>query len=148
MCARIKGWFDEGVGAKWVDQILKPYLEAKGTDALLMLYHHTCHVQAIFKARLSCLGCNTDDMPAAYTCVLQPVDVGFNAPFKHHVKHLHSEWCIENYVNLDPKKPFPIPNCRNIIDWVYKAMDEIEFELETPVVSVQEDMVDLSGINL
>jgi DDE superfamily endonuclease len=108
-CAQIKGWFDEGVGAKWVDQILKPYLEGKGTDALLMLDHHTCHVQATFKARLSYLGCDTDYIPAGYTCVLQNVDVGFNAPFKHHVEHLHSEWCIENYVNLNPKNLFQFP---------------------------------------
>jgi DDE superfamily endonuclease len=52
-CAQINGWLDDGVGAKWVDHILKPYLEGKGTVALLMLDHHTCHIQATFKARLS-----------------------------------------------------------------------------------------------
>jgi DDE superfamily endonuclease len=107
---------------------MSAYLEGKGTDALLTLDHHTCHVQATFKARLSRLGCDTDYIPAGYICVLQPVDVGFNVPFKRHVKHLHGKWCIEHYVNLDPKKPFPIPKRRNIIDWVYKAMDEISPE--------------------
>jgi hypothetical protein len=120
--------------------------------------------------------CDVDYIPAGYTCVLQLVDVGYNAPFKCHVKHLHSEWCIEKYVCLHPKQPFPIPSRRYIIDWVYKVMEEIsaetirktflsigyyhikddglnlnvelnEYELETPVESVREDMVDLSGIN-
>jgi DDE superfamily endonuclease len=81
-CAQIKGWFDEEVGAKWVEQILQPYLDGVGTDSVIMLDHHTCHVQASFKARLSSLGCDMDYIPAGYTCVLQPVDVGFNAPFK------------------------------------------------------------------
>jgi hypothetical protein len=56
-CSQIKGWFDEGVGEKWVDQILKLYLEGQGTNAVIMLDYHTCHVQASFKARLSKLGC-------------------------------------------------------------------------------------------
>jgi DDE superfamily endonuclease len=127
-CAQAKGWFDEGVGAKWIEQILTPYLQGQGTDALLMLDHRTCHVQVSFKVKLSRLGCDTDYIPVGYTCVLQPVDVGFNAPLKCHVKHLHHDWCIEYYVDLDPKQPFPIPNCRDIINWVQKAMEEISSE--------------------
>jgi hypothetical protein len=80
-------------------------------------------------------------------------------------------------VNIDPKQPFPVPNRNNVIEWVNKAIGEIssesiwktflsigyyhpeddalnlnqeldEFELETPVETIHDEMVDLSGINL
>jgi DDE superfamily endonuclease len=94
-CAQPKAWFDAGVGPKYFDQILKPYLEehGNGDDAVIMLDHYKCHLQKTFQNRVFDLGCDIDYMfnyiPAGYTCVLQPIDVGYNAPLKCRVESLH-----------------------------------------------------------
>jgi hypothetical protein len=71
------------------------------------------------------LGCDIDYIPVGYACVLQPIDAGYNAPLKCHVKNLHSEWCIAHYENLGPNDKFPIPEKSDIIDWVQKEIDPI-----------------------
>jgi DDE superfamily endonuclease len=81
-CAQPNAWFDEEVGQKWVDQILVPYVASNPDGTFLLIDRFHCHQQQCFVNRLSANGFVVDYIPAGYTCVLQPVDVGFNAPFK------------------------------------------------------------------
>jgi DDE superfamily endonuclease len=93
---------------------------------MIMLDHFQCHRQQSFVKRLSSIGCDVDYIPAGYPCVLQRVDVGFNAPFKRRIKQQHSTWCIENYVDIDEHAPFPVPERDNIIEWVNQSLAEID----------------------
>lgn len=73
------------------------------------------------------MGTDLDFIPAGYTCVLQPVDYGFNAPFKSHIRELHEKWCMTEYVNLgkDPTS-FPTPSRKDIITWCEDAHTKIK----------------------
>jgi hypothetical protein len=83
-CAQQKGCFKEYVGPKYIEQA--SCLVGKTQDAMIMLDQFQCRRQESFVKQLSALGCDVDSIPACYTCVLQPADVGFNAPFKHRIK--------------------------------------------------------------
>jgi DDE superfamily endonuclease len=128
-CCQQKGWFDERVGPKYIEQILEPYLAGKTQDAMIMLDHFKCHRQQSFVKWLSSIGCDVDYIPAGSTCLLQPVDVGYNVPFKRQMKQQHSSWCIENYVDIDEHAPFPVPEREDIINWVNQSMAEIDPEI-------------------
>jgi hypothetical protein len=69
-CAQHKGWFDELVGQKYIDQILKPYLSRYRTCSFIMLDHFKCHFQNSFVSGINQLGGDVDYIPAGYTCIL------------------------------------------------------------------------------
>jgi hypothetical protein len=60
-------------------------------------------------------------------CVTQPVDVGFNALLKKHVKDQFRSWQIEEYCNNHNNK-LPSPDIPNIVEWVNFAYDKISEE--------------------
>ena len=70
-------------------------------------------------------GVDVDYIPAGYTCVLQPVDVGFNALFKKYVRDQYHEWCIVKYKGLENGVTLPTPTRENVMDWVHTAYGSI-----------------------
>lgn len=120
-----KGWFDERVLNEWVEQVLEPYV--KDSDAsFLLLDHFKTHLKKQFATKCAILGTDLDFIPAGYTCVLQPVDYGYNAPFKSRIRAHHENWCMTAYVDLgnDPQS-FPTPSRSDIISWCEDAHKNI-----------------------
>jgi DDE superfamily endonuclease len=101
---QVNGWFDEFAGRKYVSDILIPYFTKDCREKCIMLDHFKCHLQTSFVSTLSQLGCDVDYIPAGYTCVLQPCDVGINAPLKRSIRLQHSQWCIKKYSQLQSKQ--------------------------------------------
>ena len=125
-CAQSNAWWDEGVSKKWVNLILQPYIEENNAQLVYLLVDHfRCHLQSTFVNACNKIGVEVDYIPAGYTCVLQPVDVGFNAPLKKHVKDQHHQWCIEAYRGLPHDARVPIPKREDIVLWVENAYDRI-----------------------
>jgi hypothetical protein len=116
-----------------------------------MLDHYKCHLQKSFQENIYELGCEIEYIPAGYTCVLQPIDVGYKGPLKRRIKNFHSEWCIKHYQNLGPDDKFPIPCKRDIIDWVHKSMKEIDgVAIHNTFLSIgyyhpEDDMLDIEN---
>jgi hypothetical protein len=71
------------------------------------------------------LGVDVDNIPACYTCVLQPIDLGFNAPSKHQICDFHHKWWIEKYQGITNAMRLPIPTKDNIINWMMQSCDRI-----------------------
>jgi hypothetical protein len=71
------------------------------------------------------IGVDVDYIPAVCTCVLQPVDVGFNAPFKRHIQDCHCKCCIEKFRGDYNAMKLPTPDRDNIITWVHEAYEKI-----------------------
>ena len=80
-CCQNKGWFDETVTPKYIDTIIAPYV-AGAEKCLLLVDHFKVHLMDSFVNGLGSIGVDIEFIPKGYTCVLQPVDVGFNAPLK------------------------------------------------------------------
>ncbi len=119
-----RGWFDETVAPKWVKQVLEPYLEGHH-NALLLVDHYSVHLMSSFVDLCNNLGVDVDYVPAGYTCVLQPVDVGFNAQLKKNIRDHYHQWCIKMYKNLGNGCKIPTPDRKEIVEWVNDAYDKI-----------------------
>lgn len=97
-------------------------------DAFLLVDHYKVHMMGSFVNACNNLGVDVDYIPAGYTCVLQPIDVGFNAPLKRHIRDFHHKWCIEKYRGITNAMKLPTPTKEDIIDWVIKSYDRISEE--------------------
>jgi hypothetical protein len=126
-CCQKNGWFDESVVKKYVNAILQPYVQ-NTANAVLLCDHYKVHLMASFVDACNDIGIDVEYIPPGYTCVLQPVDVGFNATLKHFVRKEHHKWCITKYKNVDNRERLPTPTKENIMDWVHFAYDNIKEE--------------------
>jgi hypothetical protein len=105
------------VGQIWIEKILAPYI-GNAEKSFLLVDHFSAHLKSDFVNGVNDLGCDIDVIPAGYSCVLQPVDVGVNATFKKSVRNFRHGWCLEKYPKiLDNKDKFPTPERDDIYDW-------------------------------
>jgi DDE superfamily endonuclease len=131
-CVQEKGWFDIRVGKIWIEKVLKPYV-ADAEQSYLLVDHFAVHTSAAFVKAANDLGTEVDFIPAGYTCVLQPVDVGVNSQFKHYIRDCHQTWCMTEYPRYNPEvQKFPTPERDDIYQWILSA-----FELVTPLTIVR-----------
>jgi hypothetical protein len=126
-CCQRNGWFDESVIEKYINAILRPYVQ-ESANAVLLCDHYKVHLMSAFVTSCNNLGIDVEYIPPGYTCVLQPVDVGFNASLKRHVRKEHHKWCIEQYRNVANHARLPSPSKENIMNWVHSAYDSIKEE--------------------
>jgi hypothetical protein len=119
-CVQEKGWFDGRVGQIWIKKVLAPYV--RDTEkALLLEDHFLVHLSSQFVNSANDLGVDVDFVPAGYTCVLQPVDVGVNAPFKSAIRDLNHAWCLEQYPKVLIDNKLPKPERDDVDEWVQQA---------------------------
>lgn len=123
-CAQDKGWFDGRVGQIWIEKVLKPYVR-DAEKAFLLIDHFKVHLTSEFVQSVNDLGVDVDYIPAGYTCVLQPVDVGVNATFKKVIRDFHHKWCLEKYPKITNNDKFPTPERDDVYDWVIRSFNEI-----------------------
>jgi hypothetical protein len=83
------------------------------------------HLSADFVKSANDCSIDVNYIPAGYTCVLQPVDVGVNAPFKQAIRDLHHKWCMEEYPAILADDKLPTPDREDVYEWVFWSFDEI-----------------------
>jgi len=68
-----------------------------------------------------------DYVPAGYTCVLQPVDISVNYPFKAEIWNLHHSWCKDKYPSIhNPNSnKFPTHEHNDTYRWIQAAFATI-----------------------
>jgi hypothetical protein len=135
-----KGWFDGRVGKIWIDRVLKPYVE-DAENAFLLVDHFSVHLTSDFARSVNDLGVDIDYIPAGYTCVLQPVDVGVNATFKKSIRNCHHQWCLDEYPKVLHSDKVPTPDRVNVYDWVISSFEKVT---ET---SIQKTFASIGYIN-
>ncbi len=77
-------WMDEVCMIAWVNEVLVPYIAMAPNDVvpLLVLDSYQCHMMASVVQRIQELGVEVKHIPGGCTPLCQPVNVGFNKPFK------------------------------------------------------------------
>jgi hypothetical protein len=90
-----KAWFDEAVMGRWIDTCLIPYLGVGRCATMLLLDHFKVHTLPSIGKKLSNAGVDVMMIPAGYTSVLQPMDIGCNKPFKDRLTELYDIWFVE-----------------------------------------------------
>ena len=79
-----KAWFTEDIMLEWIEVVLKPYVAdvPPGIVPILFLDSFTVHKMGSVVNAIQALGVEVDFIPPGCTGIVQPVDVGYNKPFK------------------------------------------------------------------
>ncbi len=114
-------WMDEQVMLAWVEEVLAPHVAMAPEDIipLLILDSYRCHMMASVVSKIQELGVEVMHIPGGCTSLCQPVDVGFNKPFKSLVRKMWINWMI---AEVFQEGTTSLPTRRNVAVWVDKAM--------------------------
>jgi hypothetical protein len=125
-CCQPKGWFDGRVGQIWIEKVLAPHLANTG-QSFLLIDHFSVHTSGAFVRAANDLGADVDFIPAGYTCVLQPCDVGVISQFKRYIREYHQIWCMQHYplYNAAAGGAFPTPDRADIYQWIVLAFNRV-----------------------
>ena len=122
-----KAWMDEQVMLDWVDEVLAPYIATAPEHVIpvLVLDSYRCHMMASVVSRIQELGVEVMHIPGGCTSLCQPVDVGFNKPFKDRVRRQWVSWMINEGIIHGTTSP---PTRRDVAEWVDWAVAEMRSE--------------------
>jgi hypothetical protein len=126
-CVQDNAWFDGRVGQIWIEKVLKPYVK-DADQSFLLIDHFKVHLTAAFVNAANDCGVDVDYIPAGYTCVLQPVDVGVNATFKRVIRDFHHKWCMQEYPTILDDDKLPTPDRKDVYEWVHQSFEEVSEE--------------------
>ncbi len=114
-------WMDEHVMLAWVEEVLAPYVATAPDDIvpLLILDSYQCHMMASVVYKIQELGVEVKHIPGRCTSLSQPVDVGFNKPFKSRIRTMWIKWMIAEGVQEGTTS---LPTRRNVAVWADEAL--------------------------
>ncbi len=120
-------WMDEVVMLAWVDDILRLYVETAADDVipLLILDSYRCHMMGSVVQKIQELGVEVKHIPGGCTSLCQPVDIGFNKPFKDRLQKLWVLWMI---AEGDIHGTTSAPTRLNVTTWFHDAMRQMSRE--------------------
>jgi hypothetical protein len=118
---------DKHVMLAWVEEVLAPFVMTAPDDTipLLILDSYQCHMMASVVYKIQELGVKVKHIPGGCTSLCQMVDVGFNKPFKSHIRKMWIKWMIAKGVQEGTTS---LPTRRNVAVWVNKAMTQMKEE--------------------
>ena len=122
-CTQPKAWFDEATMLDWVANVLAPYVATAphGVVPILFLDSFKVHLMGTVTAAIEALGVEVDYITAGCTGLVQPVDVGFNKPFKSNMRSLYSDWLMAQ--NAD--KPIPAISRMVLSHMIIEAVNNV-----------------------
>ena len=120
-------WMDESVMLAWVDGPLKAYIEQAPAHIipLLILDSYRCHMMASVVHRIQEMGVEVIHIPGGCTSLCQPVDVGFNKPFKDRIRWLWMDWMIKEGLNSGTTTA---PTRQRVAEWIDEVLTEMASE--------------------
>jgi hypothetical protein len=126
-CCQENACMDKAVMLAWVDDILRPYIEMAPDDVipLLILDSYRCHMMGSVVQNIQELGVEVKHIPGGCTSLCQPIDIGFNKPFKDRLRKLWILWMIAEGVIHGTTSS---PTKKDVATWVCHAMGEMSRE--------------------
>jgi hypothetical protein len=118
-------WMDERVMLTWFEEVLAPYVATAPEDIIPLLIwdSYRCHMMASVVSKIQGLGVEVKHIPGGCTYLCQPVDVGFNKPFKSRVQKMWINWMIAKGVQEGTTS---LPTRRDVAVWVDEAMAKMK----------------------
>ncbi len=100
----------------WIEAVIKPYVAnaPPGIVLILFLDSFTVHKMGSVVNAIQALGVKVDFIPPGCTGNVQPVDVGYNKPFKAKVREQYRDWLFAQ----DPDKPTPTAKRIDVAEWI------------------------------
>ena len=114
---------DKHVLLKWVDILLAPYVQhaPKGIVPVIFLDSYRAHMMSSVVQRIEALGIDVFHIPGGCTGLCQPVDVGFNKPFKSRMHKQWDEWMLMQWDQITAVDDTPKPSRHIVSEWVTAA---------------------------
>jgi hypothetical protein len=112
----------------WINEVLVPCIATAPDDAvpLLVLDSYQCHMMASVVEMIQELGVEVKHIPGGCTPLCQPVNVGFNKPFKDLMRRQWTSWMMsKGIVHSTTSQPVR----RDVANWVNNAMGEMRREI-------------------
>jgi hypothetical protein len=122
-------WMDEVCMIAWVNEVLAPYIPTAPDDVvpLLVLDSYRCHMMASVVKMIQELGVEVKHIPGGCSPLCQPVNIGFNKPFKDCMRRQWTLWMMsKGIVHGTTSQPVR----RNVATWVTNAMGEMRRLIE------------------
>jgi hypothetical protein len=118
---------DDVVMIEWVNKVLAPYVATAPDHVvpILILDMYRCHMMASVVQMIQELGVEVQHIPGGCTSLCQPVNVGFNKPFKDRMRRQWLNWMIVEGVIHSTTSP---PTRVDVAKWVNVAMLEMKGE--------------------
>ncbi len=118
-------WMDEQMMKRWVDEVLQPYVATTPDDVIpvLLLDSYRCHIMGSIVNKITALGVEVIHIPGGCTGLVQPLDVGFNRPFKVHIQRKWQVWMIETVQRTGTVKP---PDRADVSAWIADTFGDMD----------------------
>ena len=86
----------------WVQSVQAPYVATApaGVVPLLFLDSFKVHLMGSVAAAIEALGVEVDCITAGCAGLVQPIDVGFNKPFKSNMRNLYTAWLMQQNADM------------------------------------------------
>jgi hypothetical protein len=122
-------WMDEEVMIAWVNEVLAPYVATAPDHVvpILILDMYRCHIMPSVVQMIHELGMEVQHIPGGCTSLCQPVDVGFNKPFKDRMRRQWMNWMINEGIVHSTTSP---PARLDVAKWVNNTMLKMKGEGE------------------
>jgi hypothetical protein len=113
-------WMDERVMLLWAEKVLKPYVATAPEHVipLLVLDSYRCHMMAPVVQAIQEMGVEVIHIPGGCTCLCQPVDIGFNKPFKTEMRREWTTWMLFEGLSNGENGATIAPSRLQISQWV------------------------------
>ena len=123
-------WMDERVMLRWVDEVIKPYVATAPDDVIpvLLLDSYRCHIMASVVNKITDLGVEVIHIPGGCTGLVQPLDVGYNRPFKVRIRRKWQEWMMETVEQIGVVKA---PHWEDVSAWIAESYWDLDRKTKT-----------------
>jgi len=118
-------WMDERLMLRWVEDVLAPYvaLAPPGIIPIILLDSYRCHIMASVVNVIQDLGCEVVHIPGGCTGLVQPLDVGYNKPFKVRICAAWEEYMIND---MRANGTIASPSREEVSHWISEACWALE----------------------
>ena len=124
---QVNAWMDKEVMIAWLNEVLAPYVTMAPDHVIpvLILDIYRCHMMASVMQMIQELDMEVQHIPGGCTSLCQPVDVGFNKPFKDRMRWQWINWMINKGVVHGTTS---LLSRLDVAKWVHTAMLEMKGE--------------------
>jgi hypothetical protein len=121
-----KTWFNKEVMLKWFNSVLAAYAATApiGIIPILFLDSFKVHMLGTMADAIHKLGVEIEFIPPGCTRLVQPINVGFNKPYKANYTKLYTKFLMKQ----DADQPLSGAKCEDVSQWILDAVGAISEE--------------------
>ncbi len=128
-CVQRKAWMDNRTMSIWYDSVYKPYISSWNGRSGLLLDNFKFHRSSELLEAMEEDNAHRYMIPAHYTVLLQPCDVGINKPLKDRLKQKVSDKRREKHAELQSGELMPSSSRKYVVGWLKEIWDDFPFQI-------------------